>query len=573
MFKRICAFFLIALMLMTSLAYAAPMILEGEGSGMGGIIKVSVTVDGGVIKEIIVNEHKETAGISDTAFETVPQAIIAEQSVMVDTVTGATKTSQAIIDAVKNALEKGGLNLADYEKILGTVQFEPKAEINKETEVLVVGGGVAGLATAMTAAEAGADVLLIERMPFLGGNAIISAGIIQAAGTSVQREHGIEDDSPEKFIADLANPDGKYQSDEKPLSHIMHREGSKQVEAMRARGLEFVAFQKEDLRMHIVAPELFKGGATLIHLLEKEARAAGAEIMLDTRATSLIIEDGRVVGVKAEGLEQDVVIRAKAVILATGGYSSNKEMVAKYLPELANINSRAAKSIVGDGIILAESAGGYAYAMDSGQQMFYVSKQSGIDVPLLLAFTPSIIVNKNGDRFVNESIDYNLAARACVAQPDSTGYIVFDEEVRRGHGTIDYYLGLGLVIEADTLEELADKIGVAKLTETVQNYNEMAKAGEDKDFQRMVNFKALETPKFYAIEVEPQIYNSYGGIKIDEMAHVVNKAGQPIPGLYAAGEVAGSPEVQEGLRYTSGLAQGLVFGEIAAETAIAEMNK
>jgi fumarate reductase flavoprotein subunit len=440
------------------------------------------------------------------------------------------------------------------------------AEKDIKTDVVVIGGGAAGLMAALTAAEAGAEVVLMEKMAFLGGNTIISAGIIQAAGTSVQRQYGVKGDSPEQFIEDLKHPGRDYTDQEFVFSTIMHEGARDMIEKLRGRGLEFVDFQEANKRMHIMYPELYRGGATLIGLLKDLSTKAKVNIMLNTGATELLEENGAITGVKADHKGEMITVKSKAVILTTGGFSSNPDMIKKYLPQLSNLKSRAAQGITGDGIRMAREHEAETTAMSAGQHMFYVNPDKEIDVPLLLAFTPAIIVNTEGKRFINEAIDYAAAARAAVNQPGQKGFIVFDEMVRRSHEPMEKYFEVGIVIEAGSIKELAEKMEMPQLVDTINRYNEMARAGVDQDFNRQYNLLPLVKPKYYAIPVEPMIYNSYGGLKIDTECRVLNEDGKPIKGLYAAGEVTGSVEVQEGLNYTSGIAQALVFGEIAAQT-------
>jgi fumarate reductase flavoprotein subunit len=449
---------------------------------------------------------------------------------------------------------------------------EAVAEDFIKTDVVVIGGGAAGLMAALKSAETGVNVVLMEKMAFLGGNTIISAGIIQAAGTSVQREYGVEGDSPEKFIEDLKHPGRDYTGQEFVFSTIMHEGSRDMVEKLRDRGLEFVNFQEANKRMHIMYPELYRGGSTLIGLLKDLSVNAKVEIMLNTEAKELIEENGAIVGVKANHHGEMITVKSKAVILATGGFSSNPEMIRQYLPQLSDLKSRASKGITGDGIRMAQKHGAETVAMSAGQHMFYVNPDKEIDVPLLLAFTPAIIVNTEGKRFINEAIDYAAAARAAVSQPGKKGFIVFDEMVRRSHEPMEKYFEVGIVVEAGSIKELAEKMEMPQLVDTINRYNEMAKAGVDKEFNREYNFMPLVEPKYYAITVQPMIYNSYGGLKIDTKCRVLKADGEHIKGLYAAGEVSGSVEVQEGLNYTSGIAQALVYGEIAAQTARNDMK-
>lgn len=441
-------------------------------------------------------------------------------------------------------------------------------------DIVVVGGGTAGLMAAVTAAEAGAKVLVLEKLPYLGGNLKISAGIIQAADTSIQRAYGIENDTVEKFMEDDVDPDSPYATEDPVFTRIMYEGCSDMIEELVGRGMGFVGFEAATPRYHILAPAMYQGGEALTDLLHEQGEAAGARYLLDARATELVTDDqGDVTGVVANVSGQPTQFNAPAVILATGGFSSNHELISRYFPQYASLRSRASEGTTGDGFLMATAIGAATRGMDTDQQMFFVSADTDTDVPLLLTYCSAVLVNQAGDRFVNEDIDYCLAARATAQEEGQAAYIVFGEEIRQGRDEVQGYIDNGAVVEAATLEELAEKIGTPNLTATVERYNELVAAGGDADFGRVVNFEALASSRdWYAIKVAPAIYNSYGGIAIDPQTHVLREDGSVIEGLYAAGEVTGSPEVWEGYFYTTGNGQGLVYGELAANTAMAEIG-
>lgn len=546
-------------------------IFQVKVQGQNGKVDLEVEISENKIINVNILEHSETESMARAAFKIIPDSIIKTQSIDVDAVSGATTTSQAIIAGVREVIEKAGGNISDFMVGADTKENAAKNIEKLNYDFVVVGGGAAGLTAALVAAENNQKVAVLETMAFLGGNTVMSAGIIQSSGTSVQEEHGIQNDAPKKFMDDLENKKSKYYTGDRTYSTIMHENSGPMIDKLRARGLEFVNFQKETPRYHVVAPEMYKGGQTLIDLLEKEAINAGTEIFLNTRGRELITEDGVVTGLVAETDKSIYRIAAKKVILGSGGFSSNKEMVAEALPEYAELNSRAGAGILGDGLLMSEAVGGYRTAMDSGQHMFHVSTASGIDVPLLMIYTGTIIVNKNGERYVDESGDYSGTAKTLAKQPDSTGYMIFDQGIRGSYKEIENYFSQGAVVEADSIEKLAEVIGLPNLPKTLARYNEQAEQGEDTDYGRVSNLMTINEGPFYAIEVEPKMYNSYGGLKIDTEARVITKEGDVIPNLYAAGEVTGAVEVQEGLAYTSGIAQALVYGEIAAKTALAEL--
>lgn len=435
----------------------------------------------------------------------------------------------------------------------------------QEADLIIVGGGGAGLSAAMTAAEKGLDVIVLEKMPFVGGNMVISAGIIQAAGTSVQREFGIEGDTPEKFMNDLTITDSPYKNPQRPLSTIMH-EGSRDiVDELVERGLEFAGFDEVNHRQQFVAP-FGNGAPKLVQLLKETAVSAGATILVNTEVTELITDEDRVVGVIAkQGDKEGIAFRGKAVILATGGFAANQEMVAQYMPQFAGLPTWAQPGTTGDGIHMAEKIGAATVAMDAGMHVALINP----DTNYYTNPRRGILVNTDGARFYDETtLLYSEMAKATSDQPERRGYVVIDEKLLKENGA-DYniYIERGVAKSANSLEELANKLNMSKLVDTVNSYNAMVLAGEDKEFERTFQLNTL-TPgdRFYAIQVVPHPYNTYGGIQIDTKTRVLNNKGEIIPGLYAAGEVCGSIEVQEGLEYTTGNGQALVFGRLAVET-------
>ena len=499
----------------------------------------------------------------------MPGRITDAQSLKIDVMSGATFTSRAVINAVRNAITAAGL---DANKYMTPPSQHEKQKAVYDVDIAIVGGGIAGLSAGTHAAESGKKVLIIEKQSQLGGSALLAAGVMNVAGTSLQRENGIND-SPENNVKDLANPSSKYITDNPVFSLIMYRNGAKMIEELRGRGLTFVDYSTLRPRIHIAAPAMYQGGNTLIELWKRDFAKAGGKAILDTKVTGLIFDDaGTFTGVKAEGKNTEVTVNAKAVILATGGYSNNMRLVAKLTPEYSGIITRDNSGATGDGITFAESAGGYLWAADAGYQFFCVDTKRLYDLPTLSTFASSIMVNLSGDRFVNESLLFTIPACALRSQKGGKGWFVFDDTARAMHKPIEHYFEMEIVTEADSVKELADKIAAPNLPATVERYNAMSKAGKDEDFGRSINLRGITGKHFYAIGAWPAIYVSFGGVKSDENFRVIRKDGTPIKGLYAAGEVLGSLEAQEGRAYTSGLLQGMVTGKIAADSAVSDMN-
>lgn len=576
--KRIALLLALVMLVMCASVALAEGTCTGTALGRNGDVTVEVTLDGDKIAAVAVTDHQETEGIGTIAIDALPDAIVAAQSIAVDSVTGATITSDAILAAVASALESAGLDPEAYRVAAAeTAEVSDEVIVSDEAyDVIVVGAGAAGLMASVTAAEGGLKTLVLEKMPYLGGNMKISAGIIQAAGTSIQAQYGIEGDTVEAFMADDKNPDSPYETDystDDPVFTTIMYEGCRDmVEELVGRGMEFVDFEPATPRYHIMTPALYQGGNTLTNLLQSQGEAAGATYLVNAPAKELVTDDaGNVVGIIAEVDGQRVQYNCPAIILCTGGFPSNNDLIREYYPQYAELRSRASVGATGDGFLMATAIGAGTRGMDTDQQMFFVSADTDTDVPLLLTYCSAILVNQAGDRFVNEDINYCLAARATALEEGQVAYIVFNEDIRQNRAEVQGYIDNGAVVEAESLEALAEAIGTPNLVDTMAHYNELVEAGADADFGRVVNFEPLTSDgSWYAIKVAPAIYNSYGGIAIDTDTHVLREDGSIIGGLYAAGEVTGSPEVWEGFFYTTGNGQGLVYGKRAAQTILAE---
>ncbi len=371
---------------------------EASAKGMGGDVTVKVVVSGDAIESVTVTGHNETAGISDPAIEKIPARIVEAQGLKIDAVSGATVTSNAILTAAADALAQAG---ADVEvlKEIGLAK-EVKEDEKLEADVVVVGGGLAGLSASVSAAESGADVILVEKMASLGGASITCGGELLAAGTDMQKEQGIQDSS--QALAEYWIGKGEGHVDEEMLRTIADA-SPETLHWLKDRGVEFggVTFSynypsQEPLRNHKTADE--KGTGFILPMTEA-AEKAGVEILLETPAVELIQEDGRVKGVICENEGRKVEIAAKSVILATGGFANNQELVEEYCPAFGTYGTFLGEAHQGDGLIMARDAGANIIAgggaivnpMDMGA--------TGLQDPggVFLNVTPE------GKRFANEA--------------------------------------------------------------------------------------------------------------------------------------------------------------------------
>lgn len=551
---------------------------EGEGDGKGGKILTAITVKDDVITDIEVKEHNETPGF-DKAFDTIKGEVLAENTTDVDMVTGCTMTSTGFIASIDAALKSAGADKTMLKEVAhedGEVK-EKKAR-EEEHDIVVIGGGGAGLTAAITAKEAGADVILIEKMPLLGGNTLISGAEMAVANNWIQEKEGIED-SIDQHVEDFLNG-GDNIADEK-LVRTIAENALAAAEWLR----DDVKVEWEDELMqfggHSVKRSLVPKGASgreIVGKLEAKAKELGIPVELETKATELITDGDKVVGVNAETEDEIITYKAKNVILTTGGFGSNIEMRKKYNPEIdEKILSTNGPGITGDGITMAEAVGAELVGMEWIQTYPICDPLTGT----LLYFDDarlyghSVIVNKEGKRFVEELGRRDEMSMAIKAQTGSVCYEIIDEngfkasKLAENHQPeLDYLEKNGLLVKADTVEEAAKffDIDIKNFEETLKNYNSYVDKGKDPEFNKRSLPSKIEQGPFYIIKAAPAVHHTMGGVKIDTQARVINKEGKPIEGLYAAGEVTGGIHGKNRLG-SNAISDIIVFGRIAGEEA------
>lgn len=560
----------------------------GIGKGINGDVVVSITVDENNIKEVTVTEHKETAGISDPAINDLPEKIIEAQSVEVDVISGATMTSNAILEAVKTALAE-----ASGEKV-ATAENEEMAFT--DPDVLVVGAGFAGVNAAIEAADLGAKVIIFEQNSIIGGSINYAGGTLSGAGTKMQKDADVED-TPELFYEDIERLGGDIFIPELTKKHV--ESSAAAVDWMDSLGADF----GDRLPKQPATYEAFgiprehrveKGTVyleTVKPLLEKHIEDGNIILLMETEVKDIVIEDGAVTGVIAKSKDdEEVTYNAKSTILATGGYAHNEEWINRY--NFKNVLSMAPAHATGSGYDFAEKAGAVfsnmeylpAYAggvpvSDTGFKLSITANTS--------KYPGAIWVNKDGARMIDE-IDSTPGPiqNTWATAPDNIVYIVFDETMKQANEPIltvnsqsdegwtrfEEELEKGeVVFKADTIEELGEKAGInpSILVETIEKYNGFAEAGEDKDFGRENYLEKLETGPYYAVKTVPYVLLTKGGPKMNDKAQILNEDNQPISGLYQCGELVGGANIG-GAASVGGLANTIcvVWGKIAAQNAV-----
>ncbi len=557
-------------------------VYEGVGKGNNGDIKVEVTLTEDKISEIKIVEHIETPGLSDLPFEEIPKAIIADQTLAVDVISGATNSCNGVIAAVSDALTLAGVDVSALQTPSTTVKAQ--VELKDATyDVVVVGAGGAGLAAAIEAKEQGAkEVVLLEKMPFAGGNTLLSYAELACANNWIQEEKGIED-SNEQFAMEMWEGGGKVARKE-------------MVDVVVNHGLEAAVWLKDEIGVeyqdylvheggHSVprAVEPIRLGAGMIEPMVAKAETLGIEIMYNTKGEELVInEAGRVTGIQVSSGDQRAVLTANnGVILATGGFGANVEMREKFNTRWETLDESVqttnSPAILGEGIIMAEKIGAQLEGMEHIQLYPFNNPMTGVFYGIE---APSwsgeglIYVNEEGNRFVNEVAMRDVRAEAILAQKGPV-YAIYNQEVadrlEMEEKFADEYkqcLEGGVFYKADTLEEVAKYFGInsENLVKTMDNYNKYMTQGEDTEFGRTTSMVPMNEGPWFILKGVVSVHHTMGGVMIDEEAHVLNQSGDAIEGLYAAGEVTGSVHGNNRVG-TCAITDIVVFGRIAGENA------
>jgi fumarate reductase flavoprotein subunit len=555
---------------------SAAVTAQGTGKGIEGDVVVEVTADANQIYSITVVEQNETQGIGSVACDELPGKMVEAQSYNVDGIAGATVTSDALKNAVKDALEKAGLSVAAFEtaKASGS-ETAARTDETLECDVVIVGAGGAGLTAAAQAAENGANVIVVEKMPLVGGNSLKATGGMNAAGTTYQEALGITDSGVQDFIEDTMS--GGHEINDKELVTTMAEESSDAIDWLTSIGapLPKVAATGGTTHKYLHEPEDGSAvGSYLVEKLNAQVEKLGVPVMLNTKATEILTENGKAVGILAEDEEHNYTIKAKAVILATGGFGSNFELMASFNPDLANAVTTNHAGATGDGILMAEAIGADTVDMDQIQLHPTVYQETGLLVSESVRSMGGILVNAEGKRFCNDMSTRDAVSAAELQQTGAYAYIIFDQRIVDDLSSCQKYIKNGLTVTSDTYEGLAKEMGltgdaVQNFCDTMDTWNAAVAAGEDKEFGRNNGMdEDLSTAPYYAIKIAPGIHHTMGGLKINTETEVLNTSGEWIEGLYAAGETTGG--VHGGNRIGgNAVCDFVVFGRIAGKNAAA----
>ncbi|MDO5521280.1 MAG: flavocytochrome c [bacterium] len=541
---------------------------EGTANGFGGEIKATVTLSGDKIDKIEVTGDKETQGIGSVAVEKLPAKMVETQTVKVDGVSGASVSSAAVITAVTSALETAGVDVSKLEAIEAE-----KKEAQKETldvDTVIVGAGGAGMTAALEAKAAGQNVIIIEKAAYAGGNTSRATGGMNAAETKTQKELGVND-TIEQFVEDTMA--GGYNKNNIKLVTKMCEESSAAIDWLEEIGapLSDLSFSGGATNKRIHRPEDGSGvGAFLVKAYTKNIEEQKIPVYYDTEATKILTNDkGAAVGIEAHSEDTNYTINAKSVILATGGFGANEELYTKYRPELKGYVTTNVSTITGDGITMATDIGANTVDMEQIQIHPTVEQKTSLLITESVRGDGAILVNKSGVRFGDELRTRDVVSAAIIEQEESYAYLVFDQQLRDELSAVEKYIDNHIVEQADSIEELATKLGLDSktLANTVSTWNKAVKSKNDAEFGRDTGMEHdISVGPFYAIKIAPGVHHTMGGVEINVNAEVISTDGKAIPGLFAAGEVCGGIHGGNRIGGTA-VTDIVVFGRIAGTSA------
>ena len=569
--------------LMSAAAVAAPVTTQGTGVGKHGDMTVAVTFDNGRIQAIEIVKGAENPVLAKKVYTDLKAAVIASNSADLDAISGATFSSKGFLDAVKDAAKKAGVTLskADAKAIKKVVKNIPAVS---NYDVVVIGAGGAGFSAAIEAKNAGANVVLLEKMPAVGGNSLISGAEMNAARNWVQPKLGILDDSAERHAADTFKGGDK-------------KGDMKVINVMTANALDAAKWCRDYLGVRFEDDNLFffgghsrkralipvgHTGTEFIAKFQAKADELGIPVITDMKAEELIKDKtGRVVGVKATSHGATYTFNAKGgVVLATGGFGANKAMVKKYNPKIdERFKTTDAPGTTGEALYMAKRAGAQLVNMGYIQTYPICDPISGV-IELIAdsRFDGAIMLNQEGKRFVEELERRDVLSEAILKQTGNSCWVLWNDNIGKISNTVkehpteyEAFTKQGIMATCPDLKCIADftKMPLKQLESTVKRVSSMAGKGNDKDFHHRGGLMDMSEGQYYVIKAVPSTHHTMGGVRINEKAQALTAKGQVIPGLWAAGEVTG---VTHGTNRLGGNAYTdiIVFGRIAGEAAAFE---
>lgn len=423
-----------------------------------------------------------------------------------------------------------------------TEWYADPATLKESYDIVIIGAGGGGMAAALTAKDAGADVAIFEKMPLAGGNTSKSSGGMNASETKFQKEKGIEDTNDLFYEETLKG--GKGTNDPELLRYLVDNSAAA-IDWLDSIGITLnnITFSggASVARIHRPADGSAVGGFIVEGLL-RNIHEQEIPLFVNSEVTEITEVDGKVSGIKVTVEGEEKEIAAKAVIIATGGFGGNLEMVAEIKPKLDGFVTTNHSGASGDGIRMAEALGAATVDIDQIQIHPTVEQETSYLVTESVRGEGGILVNQQGERFTNELLTRDVVSANIIALPEQYAYVIADQKLKESVTAINQYEEMGIVTKAETIEELAEALGIPAetLKSTLDTWNESVANGEDKAFERTTGMEHdLSTAPYYAIKIAPGIHHTMGGLKVNTQTQVLREDGSVIEGLYAAGEVVG----------------------------------
>ena len=555
-------------------------------------VNVTTTFAGDAITACQVVSHEETIGIGSYACARIPAAIVAAQSVEVPNVRGAGVTSRAIKEAVCQAIERSGRSVdafsAPVETPVSTEHFDLDAD------VVVVGGGTAGLVAAARMVEDGLSVVVIEKLDIPGGSASMTMGGVQAVGSERQRafdvkgiyegtatmdlEAKIESLKPQ-VIEDVSNG-------ELPFSRATYEVSGKMADWFNAMGMGFMTLGNyEGAASYGVllssAPGMYCGGAgyQTMFLANRIDQYDNGQIIYSTTVTDLIKdENGAYVGVNAQGDNgATYTVNSKAVCLTSGGFAKNVDMLKEYCPNHADQFFNCCSASTGEGILMGLEAGSPMTCIGRYMPAYLATAKSGVELAFIGNTAPGLFVNVNGTDLGSAVSHTNGEIVKLDPANEDTFYYVFDDSSackardNESYGMKTYapIFDREEAVRYDSVEAAVEALGLPNLPAALEAHNAAAAEATPGAWGAPVYIETRDG--IWVLPVTPNFYLTTAGLTIDVDTHLLNEAGEVIPGLYAAGDVTASPEERDGIHYGFGYSTAMSFGYRMAQTLAAEL--
>lgn len=543
---------------------------EGVSEGYAGEVKAIVDLEDGTIKDI-KTEETETSVVGSVAIDKLRDRVIGANSTDIDRVSGATVSSAAFLSAVNSALESADIDPSKLAKN----EVADEIEDSYESQVVIVGAGGAGLTSAIELAQNGVDVIVLEKAGITGGNTSYASAGMNAAETKLQAENEVPDTA--KLFAKDTMEGGKNLNNPDLVAKLTE-ESNDAVEWLEENGVVYTQLKysggQSEMRTHAPTNEEGKTipvGIYMIEKLTKKAEEEGVKIIYEAKVDDLIMEDGKAKGVKASTTDKEITVNAEAVIVASGGFGGNMDRVKEYREDLDGYVSTNASSIDGDAVDFLKESNAKFIDMDQIQIHPTVYQKNGSLISEGLRGEGAILINNEGKRFYNELETRDNVSAAILSQEGSNAWLIVDQAMLDESATVKTYLDKGFLTEAKDYKELADLIGCDEeaIKETLEGWNKIVADNNDPDFNRegMDTVKSdLSKAPYYAVQIAPGIHHTMGGVEINTNSEVIDKDGNIIPGLYAAGEVAGGVHGANRLGGNA-ITDIVVFGRNAAKNA------